>query len=94
MKTKTAKRARRTPGIRMLAVPDSTNLDAVGYDKQHEKLRVRFRDGAVYDYANVSSRRWAELVGAESIGTHFAAHIRHKFPSLRRRRPRARAHAS
>lgn len=92
MKSK-AKR-RRTTRIRLLIVPDSTNLAAIGYDKQHEKLRVRFTDGSEYDYTKVPARTWTVLVNAESIGVHFAAQIRGKYPCERRRRPRVRAHAS
>lgn len=92
---KRAKRARRRPPtIRLLVVTDSTNIAAVGYDKQREKLRVRFRDGSEYDYAKVSARTYAELVGAASIGLHFREHIRSSYPCERRRKPRAHAHAS
>lgn len=85
---------KRPPPIRMLSVPDSTNIAAVGYDRERELMRVRFRDGSEYDYPNVKAGKYAELVGAPSIGAHFAAHIRGKLESTRRRRPRARAHAS
>jgi hypothetical protein len=78
----------------MCAVPDSTNIAAVGYDVDRELMRVRFRDGSEYDYSSVSSGVYAELIGAPSIGVHFAANIRGKFESVRRRRPRTRAHAS
>lgn len=78
----------------MLAVTDSVNIHAVGYDVKRKILRVRFRDGSEYEYANVSQGKYTELVNAPSIGVHFAAHIRGKYDSERKRRPRARAHAS
>lgn len=84
---------RATP-IRMCVVTDSTNIAAVGYRRETRTLRVRFRDGSEYDYADFGPVQYSELVGAESIGVHFAANIRGKFKSTRRRRPRPRAHKS
>lgn len=88
------KKRRPAPRIRLLLVPDSTNIAAIGYHKQLEKLRVRFRDGSEYDYAKVPARTWTVLANAESIGVHFASEIRGKYVTTCRKRPRARAHAS
>jgi len=92
--SKPKKRARRAPRIRLLTVSDSVNIHAVGYDRASKLLRVRFRDGSEYDYHDVSSSTYAQLVGAPSIGVHFAEQIRHKYKTERRRRPRTAAHAS
>jgi hypothetical protein len=62
----------------MLAVPDSTNIAAIGYDRERAVLRVRFRDGSEYDYADVGEAMYAALVSAPSIGVHNAAHVRGK----------------
>ena len=78
----------------MLLVTDSSNIMAVGYDRERALLRVRFRDGSEYDYADFSAGKYAEFIGAPSIGVHFAAHVRGKYQSTRRKRPRTRAHAS
>lgn len=82
--------------MRMVLVTDSSNIAAVGYDSQRELMRIRFRDGSEYEYSNVDDVTFAELVGAPSIGVHFAAHIRKNpnFPCWRKRRPRTRAAAS
>jgi hypothetical protein len=90
VKTKTK---RRQPTIRMMVVTDSTNIAAVGYAPKRQQLRVRFRDGSEYAYKKISQDAYTALVSAESIGEHFAKHIR-RLPSERLRRPRARAHAS
>lgn len=90
---KTARR-RRKPAIRLLMVPDSTNIHAVGYDRARRVLRVDFRDGSKYEYADVSPTQYTELVGAKSIGEHFASAIRGKYVTKCLKRPRARAHAS
>jgi hypothetical protein len=92
-KTKTKTKRRRRPTIRMMVVTDSTNIAAVGYAPKRQQLRVRFRDGSEYAYKKISQDAYTALVSAESIGEHFAKHIR-RLPSERLRRPRARAHAS
>lgn len=61
----------------------SSNIAAIGYDSGQRRLAVQFKgDGAgrLYHYDNVSVSDHADLVGAQSIGTHFATHIRGKFP--------------
>lgn len=78
----------------MCVVTDSTNIAAVGYSPKRKLLRVRFRDGSEYEYERFSADDYAALISAESIGVHFAAEIRGKFMSSRRRRPRTRAHQS
>lgn len=81
----------------MALVTDSSNVMAVGYAPAREILRMRFRDGSEYEYSNVSADTYAELMGAPSIGVHFAATIRGKhdlYPCERKRRPRTRATAS
>jgi KTSC domain-containing protein len=88
------KKRRRRPAIRLLLVPDSTNIHAVGYDRDRRALRVDFRDGSKYEYADVSPTTYTVLVGAASIGVHFATHIRGKYVTKCIKRPRARAHAS
>ena len=82
------------PLIRMCVVTDSTNIAAVGYAPKHKLLRVRFRDGSEYEYKRVEADTYAQLIGAESIGMHFAAEIRGQFTTQRKRKPRRRAHAS
>lgn len=89
-----AARAPRRPVIRMLLVTDSSNVMAVGYDRELCLLRVRFRDGSEYDYSDVGSAVYTKLIAAPSIGVHFAAHIRGGYKCERTRRPRARATAS
>lgn len=80
--------------IRMCVVTDSTNIAAVGYAPKRKLMRVRFRDGSEYEYRSIDEGTYAALISAESIGVHFAANIRGKFKATRKRRPRARAHAS
>lgn len=59
---------------------ESSLLAGVGYDETTGTLAVQFkRDGAVYHYEGVPADAYAELRGAESIGSHFGKNIRSQF---------------
>ena len=45
---------------------ESSNIASIGYE--NEVLRVRFRDGAEYDYDSVTPARHAELMASDSKG--------------------------
>ena len=57
----------------------SSNLRSVGYDAASETLEIEFHSGGVYQYFNVPSRVYEELIKADSLGGHFNAHIRGAF---------------
>lgn len=58
----------------------SSNIEAVDHDGG-STLRVRFKNGGVYEYQGVSEEAYQALLTAESVGKHFAAHVRNAFPS-------------
>ena len=63
---------------------ESSNLEAAGYDRAHERMCIRFkRSGATYFYDRVPSEVYAGLLRADSPGRYFAAHIKRKFPTAR-----------
>ncbi|HXC40159.1 MAG TPA: KTSC domain-containing protein [Burkholderiales bacterium] len=67
-----------TPTIGMQACASSL-LTHHGYDAATKTLAVTFKHGGTtYHYANVSPEQYAALTGADSIGKHFAAHIKGK----------------
>lgn len=57
----------------------SSNLEAVGYDPATHTLSVTFRNGGHYEYADVPSQAYMDLIQAESKGTHLHAHIKGKY---------------
>ncbi len=61
----------------------STNIAAVGYDEQSSTLRIRFLEGATYDYFGVPSRLFNQLMEAKSKGSLFQEHINKQFPFKR-----------
>ncbi len=59
--------------IRLLAIPDSTNLESIGYDADLFELYIVFSSSpeALYIYEEVPHQAFAMLVGARSIGSVF-----------------------
>jgi hypothetical protein len=50
----------------------SSNLKSVGHDPQNNELEVEFGSGRVYRYSDVNVDEYAAMLGAQSIGSHFA----------------------
>jgi len=46
----------------------SSNLAEVGHDPEAKILEVRFKSGAIYQYANVEVSAWKTLMKAKSMG--------------------------
>lgn len=71
---------------------DEGNIASVGYDLKTQKLEVVFRTTPehVYTYSSVTPLMFAEMVGAESIGSWFAKSIRpfaEKYPFVKSANP-------
>lgn len=64
---------------------ESSNIEAVGHDPATNTLRIRFKSGGTYDYADVTAKKHQEMLSAESLGQHFHRQIRgrHKFTKLK-----------
>lgn len=67
----------------MIRAPvQSSQIAAVGYDPAVQILEVEFKSfkpdkpNSVYQYSNVPQQVADELVGAESVGTHFGRAIK------------------
>lgn len=56
---------------------ESSSLKSIGHDG--DTLEVEFHSGKVYQHAGFSTDDHAALMGAESIGRHYNAHVKGKF---------------
>jgi KTSC domain len=65
----------------------STTLVSVSYFPDRHLLELEFRNGAVYQYFDVSLHDYRQLLTADSKGTYFNGHIRNCFPYRQVRRP-------
>jgi hypothetical protein len=61
----------------------SSSIEAVGYDPEHRTMAVRFKGGATRLDSGVHPDRHAAPINADSIGGHFAKHIRRVFSSTK-----------
>jgi KTSC domain len=57
----------------------SSNIVSVGYDSSVETLEVEFKSGAVYQYFNVPTLLYEQLMCAPSVGAFFNANVRNCF---------------
>jgi len=58
----------------------SSNLVAVGYDKEGQLLHVEFKNGLTYAYQGVPDQLYQDLLSAESLGSFFHKNIRTDYP--------------
>jgi hypothetical protein len=61
---------------------DSTSLASVAYSAEQRLLEVVFQNGKVYDYFDVPSQTYSQLLGAKSKGHYFNHHIRNHFRAV------------
>jgi len=54
----------------------SSNIEAVGYEKDSQTLGVCFQGGGEYHYSSVPQRVYDSLLSASSIGRHFDRYIK------------------
>lgn len=46
----------------------SSNIDAIGHDKESKTLAVRFKGGQTYHYQDVPHEVYMQVISSESIG--------------------------
>ncbi len=61
----------------------STNIVSAGYDASSETLEIEFKDGAVYQYFNVSEALYEQFLQAPSKGQFFNVYIKNCVPFSR-----------
>lgn len=67
-----------TAEVKMTPV-NSSNISAIGYDHFSNTMHVEFQSGNRYAYFDVPPDVHLNFVNADSIGSHFAKHIRFKY---------------
>jgi hypothetical protein len=60
---------------------NSSQIAQVGHEGN--KLQVLFRRGGLYEYSDVTKAEFDELINAESLGSHFAKHIKGVKPGVK-----------
>ncbi|MBW6482379.1 MAG: KTSC domain-containing protein [Vicingaceae bacterium] len=57
----------------------SSNIAAVGYDKEAHILEIEFHHGAIYRYVDVPKRVYEELMNSPAMGSYFMNEIKEKY---------------
>ncbi|PKP46054.1 MAG: transcriptional regulator [Bacteroidetes bacterium HGW-Bacteroidetes-12] len=65
-------------GIKRIPVA-SSNIAAVGYDKEVHILEIEFHHGAIYQYVDVPENVFEELMSSSAMGSYFLNEIKNKF---------------
>lgn len=67
----------------MKRVPvNSSNIKAIGYDRESLMLEIEFHTSRVYRYSNVPPHVYAALMQAESHGKYFQDHINNLYTHI------------
>jgi len=67
----------------MVSMRSSRALEAAGYDDESRTLRVRFREGHLYDYHDVPRHVYEELVTDPHPWTRWGQHIKDTYKVTR-----------
>lgn len=57
----------------------SSNIEAVGYDEGRLILTVRFKNGSVYEYYEVSNEIFEGLLLADSVGKFHNEYVKNEY---------------
>lgn len=55
---------------------DSSNIASIGYDQDNSTLEIEFIKGGVYQYYDVPSYVYEEIMSASSHGVYFSKNIK------------------
>jgi hypothetical protein len=61
----------------------STEITQVGYHEDSETLEIKFVQGGVYQFFNVPSKVYDELIHASSVEKYYHSKIGERFPCSR-----------
>jgi len=47
----------------------SSNINRIGYSKEHQALRIEFKSGGIYRYIGLRETEWLKITQANSLGS-------------------------
>lgn len=63
----------------MKPVERSSTIEAIGYEPATQLLKIKFKSGGTYHFADVPAAEHQKLITAESVGKYFHKHIKGAF---------------
>ena len=70
------------PEVHKLPV-QSTMANSLGYDPEHHRLQIEFKNGAVYQFDGVDEETWEDMKESDSPGRFFNREIKGNYLSRR-----------
>ena len=58
----------------------SSNIESIGYNEETQILRVKFLNGAIYEYKNVPLIEFEQLKNTSSVGSYLNRNIARNYP--------------
>lgn len=58
---------------------DSSAILEVGYEESTQQMKIKFKQGKVYDFCQVPKHVFQELLESNSKGTYYNKHIRDNY---------------
>jgi hypothetical protein len=58
----------------------SSNIESIGYNEGTQILRVKFLNGAIYEYKNVPLIEFEQLKNTSSVGSYLNRNIARNYP--------------
>lgn len=62
--------------MKLTIATNSSMITAAGYDEERQALRVKFKNGKVFEYSGVTLEEKKSLLAAESFGAYFSRFIK------------------
>lgn len=64
----------------MTMIPvDSSAISAIGYDPGTKRMKVRFKQGKVYDFCGVPESRFNSFLNSASKGSYYRDYIKDNY---------------
>lgn len=68
--------------MKLTITTNSSMITAAGYDEERQALRVKFKNGKVFEYSGVTLEEKKALLAAESFGSYFSRFIKPEHDAL------------
>ncbi|NJN90605.1 MAG: KTSC domain-containing protein [Leptolyngbyaceae cyanobacterium SL_5_14] len=58
----------------------SSAISEVGYDESTQQMKIKFKQGKIYDFCQVPEYIFQGLLAASSKGAYYNSYIKDKYP--------------
>ena len=66
-----------------IEIPESSNIESIGYNPNSDVLEIKFRSGGLYWFQECPQEIYDALMAAESKGKYFGQHIKGKYQCVK-----------